>query len=112
VKKIHKAILGFSFLGITSFGVVKIAHAWQSHEHMVTGAGSQNWVIPSNLNQAQADSWCRSTVYNNIDWQGGLMNDAAHNKLINFAKFSRPFVWGHLAQRRCVINATWGFIHY
>ncbi len=81
------------------------------------GWGYQTWEHPvttfsGSLSQASADSLCRSYVYNRIDYYGGNFYDMEHSYWMAFAKFSRPYVWAHLNNRHCVINASWGYFRY
>jgi hypothetical protein len=92
-------------LAIISPPAVKKVIAWTNEEHMIT-----NFSIPSGLNQAKANNWCQNSVYPAIN-RNGNFSDGAHGGVIIFAKFARPYVWGHLNLRRCVINASWGYTH-
>jgi hypothetical protein len=87
--------------------VVQKVLAWTTQEHMVT-----NFTLPANISQSNADNTCRNSVYNHIDWNGGNFYDGAHGGIIGFVKFARPYVWGNVQQRRCVINASWGYFTY
>jgi hypothetical protein len=66
--------------------------------------------IPSNYNQTQANNDCTTLVNYYIDWKGGTFVDASHGGTIKFFPFARPYVYGHLGLRKCVIVASWGYV--
>jgi hypothetical protein len=93
--------------GIAPVSNQEPAMAWQSWEHLIA-----NFDVPSNFDQARADAACRNSVWREISAGGGRFDDLSHGGNITFVKASFPNVWAHLGYRKCVINASWGYVHW
>jgi hypothetical protein len=93
-------------IGASTLLPAQKASAWQSYEHLVEVK------IPNGLNQSQADSWCTTRVHDTIAYAGGNFSDTSHGGVLAFFIWSRPYVWAHLSLKKCVINATSGYIQY
>jgi hypothetical protein len=101
-------ITSITALGILTFNdAAKAGWGYQSWEHPVT-----NFSSTGRISQDNANKICRDSVYWRIDWQGGNFYDMEHKYSMAFVKFARPYVWAHVQNRHCVINASWGYVRY
>ena len=90
---------------VIGFPLAQKALAWSAQDHLLA-----EFNIPTNLNQTQANTWCQDAVYWRTARASGTFVDAGHSGSITFAPFTRPYVFGHLNLRKCVIVASWGYL--
>lgn len=100
------AITGIAVLSILPFAnPAKAGWGYKDYEHPVE-------TLTGNPTQSNADKTCREYVYSKIDWTGGNFRDREHGYFMAFIQRSRPYVWAHLRNKHCVINASWGYFRY
>jgi hypothetical protein len=100
------AIAGIAVLGFLPFATpARAGWGYKAHEHPVT-------YFTGNPSQSNADKYCRDYIYTQIDWRGGLFTDLEHGYRMSFTQFARPYVWAHLRNKHCVINASWGYVRW